>query len=90
YRPSYKKEHTQASNDLATATFSWWNEYVADVSASVEALLSKKPPTLHKLAPLRTQMHVPSSQLATPSSTPSLKPMSPPTDIVKPSPSSNE
>ncbi|GJS48885.1 putative reverse transcriptase domain-containing protein [Tanacetum coccineum] len=26
YRPSYEKEHTQASNDLATATFSWLNE----------------------------------------------------------------
>ncbi|GJU80216.1 hypothetical protein Tco_1282581 [Tanacetum coccineum] len=46
YRPSYEKEHTQASNYLATATFSWLNEYVADASASVEALLSKKPPTL--------------------------------------------
>ncbi|GJZ52592.1 hypothetical protein Tco_0607107 [Tanacetum coccineum] len=51
YRPSYKKEHTQASNDLATATFSWLNEYVADASASVEALLSKKPPTLQKPVP---------------------------------------
>ncbi|GJS35758.1 hypothetical protein Tco_0534140 [Tanacetum coccineum] len=46
YRPSFEKEHTQASNDLATATFSWLNEYVADASASIEALLSKKPPTL--------------------------------------------
>ncbi|GJV27895.1 hypothetical protein Tco_1384343 [Tanacetum coccineum] len=54
YCPSYEKEHTQASNDLATATFSWLNEYVADASASVEALLSKKPPTLQKPVPLRT------------------------------------
>ncbi|GJT14725.1 hypothetical protein Tco_0873431 [Tanacetum coccineum] len=54
YRPSYEKEHTQASNDLATATFSWLNEYVVDASASVEALLSKKPPTLQKLVPSRT------------------------------------
>ncbi|GKC32932.1 hypothetical protein Tco_1040226 [Tanacetum coccineum] len=54
YRPSYKKEHTQASNDLATAIFSWLNEYVADASASVEALLSKKPPSLQKPVPLRT------------------------------------
>ncbi|GJT71839.1 hypothetical protein Tco_1031125 [Tanacetum coccineum] len=46
YRPSYEKEHTQASNDLATATFSYLNEYVADASAFMEALLSKKPPTL--------------------------------------------
>ncbi|GKE21100.1 hypothetical protein Tco_1432612 [Tanacetum coccineum] len=58
-----------------------------DASASVEALLSKKPPTLQKLVPSRTQMPVPSSQLATPSSAPSSKPMSPPADIVKPSPS---
>ncbi|GJS38583.1 hypothetical protein Tco_0563626 [Tanacetum coccineum] len=46
YRPSYKKEHTHAINDLAIATFSWLNEYVADASAFVEALLSKKPLTL--------------------------------------------
>nr|GEU44983.1 hypothetical protein [Tanacetum cinerariifolium] len=44
YRPSYEKEHTQVINDLATATFSWLNEYVADASASVEAFLSKNPP----------------------------------------------
>ncbi|GJR44107.1 hypothetical protein Tco_1312210 [Tanacetum coccineum] len=49
YRPSYEKEHTQASNDLATATFSWLNEYVADASASMEALLSKKPPLYRSL-----------------------------------------
>ncbi|GJR53225.1 hypothetical protein Tco_1403746 [Tanacetum coccineum] len=54
YRPSYEKEHTQASNDLATATFSWLNKYVADASTSVEALLSKKPPTLQKPIPSRT------------------------------------
>ncbi|GKA53706.1 hypothetical protein Tco_0747021 [Tanacetum coccineum] len=90
YRPSYDKEHTQSSNDLATTTFSWLNEYVADASVSVEALLSKKPPTLQKHVPLRIQMPVPSSQLATPSSVPSSKPMSPPADILKPSPSPNE
>ncbi|GKG30595.1 hypothetical protein Tco_0423083, partial [Tanacetum coccineum] len=49
YRPSYEKEHTQASNDLATATFSWLNEYAVDASASVEALLSKKPPLYRSL-----------------------------------------
>nr|GEU72785.1 hypothetical protein [Tanacetum cinerariifolium] len=54
YRPSYQKEHTQASDDLATATFSWLNEYVADASASMEALLSKKPLTLQKHVPSRT------------------------------------
>nr|GEU55500.1 hypothetical protein [Tanacetum cinerariifolium] len=48
YHPSYENGHTQASNDLATATFSWLNEYVADASTFVEALLSKKPPTVQK------------------------------------------
>nr|GEU91651.1 hypothetical protein [Tanacetum cinerariifolium] len=52
YRPSYKKEHTQSSNDLATATFSWLNEYVADASAFMEDLLSKKP-LLHRSLFLR-------------------------------------
>ncbi|GJV39417.1 hypothetical protein Tco_1417857, partial [Tanacetum coccineum] len=66
------------------------NEYVVDASAFVEALLSKKPPTLQKPIPSRTQMPMPSSQLATPSFAPSSKPMSPPADIVKPSPSQNE
>ncbi|GJV51581.1 hypothetical protein Tco_1447322 [Tanacetum coccineum] len=46
YRSSYKKDHTQASNDLATTTFPWLDEFVADPSAPIEALLSKKPPTL--------------------------------------------
>ncbi|GJT44679.1 hypothetical protein Tco_0953394 [Tanacetum coccineum] len=44
YHPSYEKEHTQSSNDLSTATFSRLNKYVADASAFMEALLSKKPP----------------------------------------------
>ncbi|GKD03026.1 hypothetical protein Tco_1178000 [Tanacetum coccineum] len=68
------------------------NEYVANVSAfaSVGALLLKKPPTLQKHVPLRTQIHVPSSQLATLSFAPSSKPMSPPADIMKPSLSLNE
>ncbi|GJU77007.1 hypothetical protein Tco_1274077 [Tanacetum coccineum] len=86
YHPSYEKEHIQANNDLATATFSWLNEYAADASASVEALLSKSP----KPFPSRTHIPLPSSHLATPSSFPSSKPMSPPADIMKPSPSPNE
>ncbi|GJU17057.1 hypothetical protein Tco_1145023 [Tanacetum coccineum] len=56
-----------------------------DASGSVKALLSKNPPTLQKPIPSRTQMPVPFSQLATPSSAPSSNPMSPPADIVKPS-----
>nr|GEX59781.1 hypothetical protein [Tanacetum cinerariifolium] len=90
HHPSYEKEHTQASNDLATVIFSWLNEYVADASASMEALLSKKPLTLQKPVPSRTQMLVPSSHLATQSSAPASKPMSPLADIVKPSQSPNE
>ncbi|GJS26398.1 hypothetical protein Tco_0487018 [Tanacetum coccineum] len=46
YCSSYKKEHTQASNDFATATFPWLDEFVAYVAAPIEALLSKKHPTL--------------------------------------------
>ncbi|GKB73569.1 hypothetical protein Tco_0934981 [Tanacetum coccineum] len=43
YHSSYKKEHTQASNDFATTMFPWLDEFVADAAASIEALLSKKP-----------------------------------------------
>ncbi|GKA28466.1 hypothetical protein Tco_0714634 [Tanacetum coccineum] len=46
YRSSYKKEHTQASNDFATTMFPWQDEFIADVVALIEALLSKKPPML--------------------------------------------
>ncbi|GKB90466.1 hypothetical protein Tco_0962738 [Tanacetum coccineum] len=46
YRPSYKKDHDHAGNDLATTTFPWLSEFVADPSAPVEVLLSKKPPSL--------------------------------------------
>ncbi|GJW82629.1 hypothetical protein Tco_0155774 [Tanacetum coccineum] len=61
YRSSYKKDHTQASNDLAIATFPWLDEFMADPSASIEALLSKKPPSLQRPAPSRTQVPLPSS-----------------------------
>nr|GEV94890.1 hypothetical protein [Tanacetum cinerariifolium] len=61
YRSSYKKEHTQDSNDFATGTFLWLDEFVADAAAPIEALFFKKPPTLQKPAPSRTQMHVPFS-----------------------------
>nr|GEY42974.1 hypothetical protein [Tanacetum cinerariifolium] len=40
YRSSYKEDHTQASNDLATATFPWLDEFVANPSAFIEALLA--------------------------------------------------
>ncbi|GKF47007.1 hypothetical protein Tco_0136809, partial [Tanacetum coccineum] len=52
YRSLYQKEHTHASNDFVTATFPWLDKFVADAAALIEALLSKKPPTLLKPAPL--------------------------------------
>ncbi|GKD41140.1 hypothetical protein Tco_1261347 [Tanacetum coccineum] len=64
YRSSYTKENTQASNDFATTTFPWLDNLIADAAALIEALLSKKPPTLQKPAPSRTQMPVHSSQKA--------------------------
>ncbi|GKE34914.1 hypothetical protein Tco_1454236, partial [Tanacetum coccineum] len=58
----------QASNDLATATFPWLDEFVADPLALIDALLSNKPLTLQRPAPSRTQVPLVSSQRATPSS----------------------
>ncbi|GJT02673.1 hypothetical protein Tco_0823842 [Tanacetum coccineum] len=46
YRSSYQKDHTQASYDFATAMFPWLDEFVADATAPIETLLSKKPPML--------------------------------------------
>nr|GEU83466.1 hypothetical protein [Tanacetum cinerariifolium] len=50
----YKKDHILARNDLSTATFPWLDEFVADPLAPIEALLSKKPPSLQRLVPSRT------------------------------------
>ncbi|GJU98783.1 hypothetical protein Tco_1328054 [Tanacetum coccineum] len=85
YRSSYQKKHTQASNDFATTTFPWLDEFVADVAALIEALLSKKPPILQKPTPSRTLMPAPSSQKATPSYASSMNPISPSVDLLKPS-----
>ncbi|GKB07721.1 hypothetical protein Tco_0836005 [Tanacetum coccineum] len=70
YRPSYKKEHTKAGNDLATATFPFLSKVITDPSASVEALLTKKPKSIRHPTPTKTHAPVPSapSQKATPSS----------------------
>nr|GEX41854.1 hypothetical protein [Tanacetum cinerariifolium] len=87
YHSLYHKDHTQASNDFATATFPWLDEFVENAIALFETLLSKKPPMLQKPVPSRTQKPMPYSQKATPSSAPSSNSMSPPTDLVKPSPS---
>ncbi|GJU48269.1 hypothetical protein Tco_1217824 [Tanacetum coccineum] len=86
YRSSYKKDHTQASNDFATATFPWLDEFVADPSSPIEVLLPKKPPSLQRHVPSRTQVPLPTSQRATPSSAPVSNLMSPPADasIAKP------
>ncbi|GKB30085.1 UBN2 domain-containing protein [Tanacetum coccineum] len=88
YHSSYKKYHIQASNDLAIATFPWLDEFVADPLASIEALLSKKPPSLQRPAPSRTKVPLPSSQRATPSLVPVSNLMSTPVDVsvVKPNP----
>ncbi|GJX89701.1 hypothetical protein Tco_0341715 [Tanacetum coccineum] len=81
YRPSYKKEHTQAGNDLATTTFSLLSEFVSDPSTPIEVLLSKKPSTLQRPVSSKTQVPAPSSQRATPSSAPASYIMSPPTAV---------
>ncbi|GJX25362.1 hypothetical protein Tco_0231658 [Tanacetum coccineum] len=46
YHSSYKKDHIQAINDLATATFPLLDEFVVDPSALIKSLLSKKHPSL--------------------------------------------
>ncbi|GJW83448.1 hypothetical protein Tco_0156593 [Tanacetum coccineum] len=86
YRPSYKKEHRQAGNNLTTATFPWLSEFVADPSTSVEVLLSKKPLSLQRPAPSKTQALVASFPKATPSSILGSNSMSPLADasVVKP------
>ncbi|GKG29016.1 hypothetical protein Tco_0416381, partial [Tanacetum coccineum] len=56
YRPSYKKEHTNAGNELVTATFPFLSKVVADPFASVKALLSKKPKSHHRPTPMKTML----------------------------------
>nr|GEY83153.1 hypothetical protein [Tanacetum cinerariifolium] len=82
---AYEQDHIHASNDFATTTFPWLDEFVVDATTLIKTLISKKCLMLQKPAPSRTQMPLPSSQKATPSSAPSLNPMSPHTDLVKPS-----
>nr|GEU43348.1 hypothetical protein [Tanacetum cinerariifolium] len=86
YHPSFKNEHNQASNDLDMANFPWLSEFVANPSAPVKVLPSKKPPTLQRPAPSKTQALVASSPKATPSSVLGFNPMSPLADafFVKP------
>ncbi|GJR93446.1 hypothetical protein Tco_0265620 [Tanacetum coccineum] len=53
---SYKKEYTRAGNELATGTFPFLADVIADPHASDEALLSKKP----RVTPLHALMSPPS------------------------------
>nr|GEW89554.1 hypothetical protein [Tanacetum cinerariifolium] len=46
YRPSSKEEYDQAGDALANASYPFLAEYVVDLYASLEQLLSKKPPSL--------------------------------------------
>ncbi|GJS50726.1 hypothetical protein Tco_0624088 [Tanacetum coccineum] len=46
YRPSSKEEYKQAGDALANASYPFLAEYVANPYASLEHLLSKKPPLL--------------------------------------------
>ncbi|GJV69364.1 hypothetical protein Tco_1484873 [Tanacetum coccineum] len=66
--------------------FSKLDEFMADPSDPIEVLLSKKHTSLQRHVPLRTQVPLPTSQRATPSSALVSNPMSPPTDasIAKP------
>ncbi|GJY08325.1 hypothetical protein Tco_0375379 [Tanacetum coccineum] len=86
YHSSYKKDHTQASKDFATATFPWLDEFVVDPLAPIEVLFSKKAPSLQRPVPSRSQVPLPASQKATPSSALVSNPMSLPADafVMKP------
>ncbi|GKF68516.1 hypothetical protein Tco_0198195, partial [Tanacetum coccineum] len=57
------------------------SKFVAYPSAPIKALLSKKPPSLQRTAPSRTQVPLPSSQRATSSSVPVSNPMFPSADV---------
>ncbi|GKD75505.1 hypothetical protein Tco_1333787 [Tanacetum coccineum] len=46
YRPSSKEEYEQASDALANASYPFLAEYLANLYALLEQLLSKKPPLL--------------------------------------------
>ncbi|GJS02269.1 hypothetical protein Tco_0318777 [Tanacetum coccineum] len=89
YRSSYKKDHTQTINDFTIATFPWLDEFVADPSTLIEVLLSKKPPSLQRPAPSRTQVPFLASQKATSSSALVSNSMSPPADVSVTKPQSS-
>ncbi|GJU42610.1 hypothetical protein Tco_1195567 [Tanacetum coccineum] len=47
YRPLSKNEFDQAGDNLATASYLFLKEVVADPYAPLEVLLSKRPKSLH-------------------------------------------
>ncbi|GJS83043.1 hypothetical protein Tco_0749584 [Tanacetum coccineum] len=49
YRPSSKEEYDQAGDVLANASYHFLAEYVVNPYASLEQLLSKKPPSLRPI-----------------------------------------
>ncbi|GJR47326.1 hypothetical protein Tco_1315429 [Tanacetum coccineum] len=51
YHPSYKKEHDQAGNDLATTTCPWLSEFIADPSAPVEKATPSIVPASNLMSP---------------------------------------
>ncbi|GJV70659.1 hypothetical protein Tco_1490654 [Tanacetum coccineum] len=51
YCSSYKKDHTQASNDFATATFPWLDEFMADPSAPIEKATPSSAPISNPMSP---------------------------------------
>ncbi|GJY34892.1 hypothetical protein Tco_0419361 [Tanacetum coccineum] len=49
YRPSSKEEYDQAGDALANSSYPFLAEYVVNPYASLEQLLSKKPPSLRPI-----------------------------------------
>nr|GEY59003.1 hypothetical protein [Tanacetum cinerariifolium] len=79
-RHSYKKEYTKVENNMNVVVFSFLSEVTSYLSAAVDALLSKKPKSLHCPTPTKTIAPAPSapSQQATLYFALTLKYVSPP------------
>ncbi|GJU11466.1 hypothetical protein Tco_1133862 [Tanacetum coccineum] len=52
YRPSYKKEHTQAGNKIATATFPWLSEFTQVHVPSSQRATRASAPASNPMSPL--------------------------------------
>ncbi|GJX44234.1 hypothetical protein Tco_0260910 [Tanacetum coccineum] len=69
YRPFSKKEFDQAGDNVATASYPFLAEAIADPYAPLEVLLSKKPRSLHaKSAPSQSKSKPSSSKATNPDS----------------------